>query len=389
MTTPPPPKLDALDGLRGLAILLVVLFHHRQAAEYHAVHTWAYRLLAPTRFGNCGVHLFLVLSGFCLTHSLLRRHAQGRPPSLRDYLVARWWRIAPPYYAAMALVTVFVLVLFAAVGEAIPEGRRIDARQVVYHLGFVHGLRTNTFDAISGPFWSLSLEFQFYLVLPLAFALGQRLGFVPLLAGALAVSLAWRAWVDASLGLPGHYLMHGFFPGRWAEFLAGAAVASWINSPNRRPASRGLVVSLVMVGLGSLVAAVALAARGHVLTLDPTFGAGFAALLAATLLSAESGGSLGRWASVPLLARVGTISYSLYLTHMIPVEILGRLYTQAVPSPTAATELGWLLAMLVAVLAIGWAFHVAVERRFLRSVDTRPAATLKPGAKLDPRLAPA
>ena len=88
-------KLDCLDGLRGVAILLVVLFHLAGGGgqPYHRLVASA---LTPFRFGYTGVHLFLVLSGFCLTHSLLRRAAAGRPPTIRSYLASRFWRIAPP-----------------------------------------------------------------------------------------------------------------------------------------------------------------------------------------------------------------------------------------------------------------------------------------------------
>src|SRR5947209_2000653 len=96
-------KLEVLDGLRGIAVLSVIAFHHRLMSEGEIGHSTLYTLLAPSRFGYAGVHLFLVLSGFCLTHSLIRRARAGQEPTLRTYLIHRWRRIAPPFYAAMAL----------------------------------------------------------------------------------------------------------------------------------------------------------------------------------------------------------------------------------------------------------------------------------------------
>src|SRR5436309_879806 len=103
MGMPANKQIACVDGLRGLAVIAVVLFHHRLQHERDALHSTFSQLLAPVRFGFSGVDLFFVLSGFCLTYSLLGRAKAGRFPTLQSYLSARWWRLAPPYYAAAAL----------------------------------------------------------------------------------------------------------------------------------------------------------------------------------------------------------------------------------------------------------------------------------------------
>src|SRR4051794_10425305 len=92
--------LQCVDGLRGLAIILVILFHlhHHRQRGYHPE---VARILRSCSQGYTGVHLFFVLSGFCLTYSLLRKEATGKPARLAEYLQARFWRIAPPYYASI------------------------------------------------------------------------------------------------------------------------------------------------------------------------------------------------------------------------------------------------------------------------------------------------
>ena len=367
-------KLDAIDGLRGLAVLSVVAFHQRLCWDRLPTPTLVHRLLAPSRFGYVGVHLFLVLSGFCLTHSLLRRHREGRPPTLRRYLLDRWRRIAPPYYIAM-----FLCIILACITDG-PAGWP-GGRQLAYHLAFLHGLRPDTLGAINAPFWSLSIEFQFYLWLPLLFAASLRFGVLPTLAGVLAMSLAWRIYV---LGvLPGdQWLLMGTFAGRWAEFAAGMAIAWWhdrrLASGPSWPTTAAAVGSALCFALG-----VDLSRRGFavVVGLDYLFGAAAALLVVAALRSSTYGGKLSRALSTRPLAWVGAISYSVYLTHDPILNLARDLYFRLRPGRTSLGDAVELTVAAAAVLLAGWTFHVVVERRFLRSVDAgrpRPAAVVRP-----------
>ena len=229
-------KLECLDGLRGIAVLAVILFHHRLECESHR-RSLLYSVLAPSRFGHVGVHLFLVLSGFCLTYSLIRREQSGRYPTLRRFLADRWWRIAPPYYVAIALYLVANAVQVAA-GFPSLRGEPNTLRQVAMHLGFLHGLREDTIEAINSPFWSLSLEFQFYATLPLLFAMAGRFGYGRVIAAVSVASFAWRAAV--LYVVPGHaFLVNGFFLGRWTEFALGMGVAAWYAGPGRSEVANG------------------------------------------------------------------------------------------------------------------------------------------------------
>ena len=133
-----PAKLDCLDGLRGIAILAVVFFHHRIECQLLPSST-LYRLLAPTRFGFVGVHLFLVLSGFCLTNSLIRKARAGRNYSLRQYLTDRWWRIAPPFYAAIILCLI-ARPLFRLTSRVVLGNEALNFSIIAKHIFFVHGL---------------------------------------------------------------------------------------------------------------------------------------------------------------------------------------------------------------------------------------------------------
>ena len=318
-----------------------------------------------------GVHLFLVLSGFCLTYSLIRREQSGRSPTLRRFLADRWWRIAPPYYVAIALYLVANAVQVAA-GFPSLRGEPNTLRQVAMHLGFLHGLREDTIEAINSPFWSLSLEFQFYATLPLLFAMAGRFGYGRVIAAVFVASFAWRAAV--LYVVPGHaFLLNGFFLGRWTEFALGMGVAAWYAGPGRSDVANraGLVLRLAACGAILLGASSLAAGRGAVLAADPAIGAGFALILGATLVSAERGGRLGRMVASPMLVRVGAgCSFSLYLTHSLALAWIDRGYAALRDEDERReTEAALFATAGVAVGLSGGLFFRTVERRFLRSVD--------------------
>ncbi|MFO0909343.1 MAG: acyltransferase [Isosphaeraceae bacterium] len=374
-TQPSAAKLDCLDGLRGVAILLVVLYHLAGGGG-QPYHRLVAGCLEPFRYGFTGVHLFLVLSGFCLTHSLIRRAAVGRAPTLRSYLASRFWRIAPPYYMAMAVYLAFPVV-YLIVGHPSELTGLLTVRQVGSHLLFAHGYWPDTIDAICTVFWSLSLEFQFYLALPLLFLLGKRSGASAVILGVAALSLGWRLLLPR-WGTEYGYLVNGCFLGRWTEFALGMGVAFWFNSPARqRTGINGhrrwwfLALALALFGLG-----VGFDTQRSGLA-DFAFGGGYAALLAAALQSSELDhrGGLGRALSWAPLVWVGMVSYSLYLIHPLALERGLQLYHRFVKNPGLVADATAVVVLFLASLTAGWIFYRLVERHFVRSVDASKSRT--------------
>ena len=386
-----PGKLDPVDGLRGAAILAVIAFHHRLECESLPVRTWVQDLTAPARLGGLGVNLFLVLSGFCLQYSLLRRARSGRSPSLWRYLADRWRRIAPPYYAAIALFLAVAL-LDAGLGRPTVRPEPLDLMQVVSHLTFLHGFGRDTIEGINSPFWSLSLEFQFYVTLPILAAAALRFGHRRVLFAVLAIALAYRAIIIFSLPGQARYLAYGVFLGRWPEFLLGMAVASWYDSRLETAESPGtrrldVIAAFAFLTLGIILTSLG-RFRGPALVADLVLGAGFAALLRMTLSSADRGGRLARVLARPALVAVGTISYSLYLTHSLALAWIDRAYPRLVGGRnTAFTDAMLMVVAYALVAALGIAFYRLVERRFIRSVDARATAGQRRPASYVPHAA--
>ena len=188
----PSNTIRVLDGLRAIATLSVIAFHIGVLLDDN--HFWdAFRypvISAVATFGGSGVTLFFVLSGFLLflpyAKSLI---FQDRWPSARQFYLKRALRIIPGYYAALLLIVLFFQ----------PQYLHPDHwGQLGIFLIFFMDSTPATFRQLNGPFWTLAIEWQFYMLLPLI-ALGfllvarrlasaspaRRLAFMFLCCGAL------------------------------------------------------------------------------------------------------------------------------------------------------------------------------------------------------------
>jgi peptidoglycan/LPS O-acetylase OafA/YrhL len=350
-----------LNGLRGLAVALVIAFHLQ---------------LKGAGGGFIGVDVFFVLSGYLMTRMVWDRLEEGRF-SYWDYLRRRASRIWP----ALA-VLVLVLLLTGAVWLPPFDLERV-AEQGVRSLAFVSnhyflansGYITHAGDSLwLLHTWSLSVEWQFYMVYPLLLMLLAR--WAPparrarvVLAGLavlLLLSLGWH------LLLASHAAESGFFllPARAWEFLAGGLVA--LVTDRRVPALERWRPSVSHLGLALVLGGAVLMAAARVRTV----GAGVWLLLPVVgtmmVLWADADNRILRQ---PALQRLGTWSYSIYLWHW-PL-IIGLRLTDI---PQQHRVISAVSVALGSVL-LGWASHALVERPLMRrgregGAFARPLATL-------------
>ena len=160
----------ALDGLRGIAILLVVFSHFVSNLRIPA-DGWAWPLVSIAHAGWAGVDLFFVLSGFLITGILV--DARGSSTYFKSFYARRALRILPAYYGFLLAIFVVLPLLHLGAGD-----NYMLARQ---HQGWYWLHLTNVMMAIGelpghGPypstlFWSLAVEEQFYLIWPAIVAL--------------------------------------------------------------------------------------------------------------------------------------------------------------------------------------------------------------------------
>ncbi len=158
-------NITALDGVRAIAFLFVLTFHLDYMLQLWNISRLGHLAIAILLAGDAGVTLFFVLSGFLLflpyAKSLL---FDGSWPSAGRFYLRRALRIIPGYY-----VSIILLILFTHPEYLHPN----HIKQLILFLTFFMDSSQSTYQQINGPYWSLAVEWQFYLLLPLL-ALGMR-----------------------------------------------------------------------------------------------------------------------------------------------------------------------------------------------------------------------
>jgi peptidoglycan/LPS O-acetylase OafA/YrhL len=379
-------SIAPLDGLRGIAVLWVILFHYCALRE-PAGDPWVEALKrvpaleAVVRNGYLGVDLFFLLSGFLLVLPwLVRAHAGETAPAALPFYRRRFLRIAPAYYVQLVLMFLLAVPLL----RGFDYWRRdfyVMVWNVVAHAGFVHNTNPLTSGslAVNGALWTLAVEAQFYLLLPLvaplfarapatatslafiaaaAWQWAARHGLEPLVAGYMALGTHW-AWPESVI----RNLLVTQLPSYLGHFALGALLArAWLAWREARPGAARRAALLATGLLGALLLVGVLASR-RALWGEQTWLLTTAAL-GALLFAAAAGKG---WIARTLLARgplafAGRISYSAYLYHL-PVLLLGMRITNG-------TSIALLPAYLAIVAGIAWLSWRFVEQRYYAGRDS-------------------
>jgi peptidoglycan/LPS O-acetylase OafA/YrhL len=352
-------RLLAVDSLRGLGALLVLLLHSREilwvglgavgAASGAMDPMWLLSLATyPLSLGACGVALFFVLSGYCIHRPNGRLLAEpGAGVDLRTHAVRRVWRIYPVLIAAMALTAV----LDAYTARAVPGDPRlgvVSLRAALINLATLQDIAGPAFGS-DGPLWSLGPEVQVYALYPLLFAACRRWGARPLLgisafvsATAVALQLLFPHWIVPLL-FP--YLFAWICGMYFAEVEAGRSAPGIPAAP-----------SLILLLGAACLAAQALLPTAAMLVEGPFF---------ALVLAESVTGRLRPVWNLPWLrwlAWIGGFSYSLYVIH-VPLLVFVR-----AAAFHGHRQSAFLLPYLGAALMVGlaWVFYQCVERFSLR-----------------------
>ncbi len=287
-----PNYLPELDGLRGLAILWVVLYH----CNPRLVGTWIHY---ASLWGWAGVILFFILSGFLITSILLT--TREKPKYFHNFHARRALRIWPVYL--LVLVVVYLNAPWF-IGPSVWDAVR-TAPWLAY-IFFVQNLFHLTLPPALGPTWALAIEEQYYFVwAPLV----RWVRSTRILSLALVAALVVPPWLRSGHHpwlTPTHTLIH----------LDGLAWGSLLAiGMHTLGLSRRLWLGL---GLGGFVAGIAAAATIAAGTafLDSALAVGFAGLVLALIASTGSRNPLNALLRSGPLAFYGRISYGLYMTHI-------------------------------------------------------------------------
>lgn len=294
-------EVASLNTLRGMAALAVCWYHFSGNSMIGAG-----PIRASGAYGWLGVEVFFVISGFVIPLALLRQRYSLS--NYRTFLLKRVARLYPPYLASVAVG--FALLVIYSIYKGQPRVN-LDLADLLLHLGLLNDLFGRPW--LNSIYWSLAIEFQFYLMIGLFFPL-------------LFSSEPWRRYVGyAAFVLPLFVLSSSIFLFRYSFlFLMGILTIQY---------SSGLVRRLEYLTLLILSSIGLLLATGLV-------------VLCAALFTVAAITFLRR--RIPLLDNLGRISYSFYLLH----SSLGSLVLFVLLRFTMVTgELEKLSVLLLSVFA--------------------------------------
>lgn len=360
--------VPALDGVRGLAIVLVLVLHFRVPALLGSPLGKIYDRLALA--GWVGVDLFFVLSGFLITGILL--DTKNDPHYLSNFFARRFLRIFPVYYG-------FLFFLYVLLAHLHPF-RSAGYTNAVAHQAWFWLYGTNILIALHGTwsvapgtahFWSLAVEEQFYILWPAVIwcTPGRRVKrlCIALILGAPLLRLF--LWSRGANPIANYVLM----PTRVDALAIGALIAASLRDPTSRESlvrwARPLAIATAVAWIALFVARGEWSESDSVVqvvgySIQDIF---FAAVLVVTL-GVNGRSTLGRLFETRLLRKLGHYSYAMYVLHpFVAGLVVPRLLRRR---PAMLSDFGQQVAVLLiaiavttAVAALSW--HV-YEHPFLR-----------------------
>lgn len=359
----PASHLPAIDGLRALAAMGVVYVHCWVSNGIHPAPQFSfwgvdlpvYQLFMP---GYTGVFLFFVLSGFCLSYPFFSR--PGRPDDWLNYFLSRARRILPPYIISFVILFLIGQWLRQHVEDGFFHGFCYEKFRLKH---FIRELLLIKQSKIVGSYWTLVLEWRWYLLFPALLMLARR--FSPALVVLLTCGIACLPHVPALAGpvnqttfslvltaLP----MFGF--GIWAAHLCAVA-------PEKQGAWECWMAKHAHWGvLAAIPWTVCFCPppdnaplQASVLAWSPLYF-----FLTVASIKHPLFNKVLSWGPLP---KIGLFSYSLYLVQEPIIRALNQLIHRPEHGPWTYLATNFVFFPIVCILA-GWGFYQIGEKPFLK-----------------------
>ncbi|HSP16394.1 MAG TPA: acyltransferase [Thermoanaerobaculia bacterium] len=316
-----PGRIPSLDGLRAIAILLVMVFHFTRGHDTGVF--WKI-----TDIGWAGVDLFFVLSGYLITGILLRTKRSSH--YFKNFYTRRALRILPLYYGTLALA--FLVVPLLSGCPSVPFREQVPFW--LYYANFARGGGSPCF--VIGHFWSLGIEEQFYLLWPILLLRCDESTARKICCSVILISLGSRLAL-AMLGAPTQATFAWTFA-RLDGLAMGSLLALWSQSDTLRARVERVSGPVLLVCATVLMTVIALG--GSTLVLDESgsvasivartampllLGITFAALLMQSMTRPRLSRVLSFYGSRP----IARYSYGAYVFHMLMMPALVLAFPRA------------------------------------------------------------
>jgi peptidoglycan/LPS O-acetylase OafA/YrhL len=365
-------RIPQLDGLRGVAIAMVVVFHYSWA-EVGVPPRFPGPLASALDLGWAGVDLFFVLSGFLIGGILL--DARESPNYFRVFYRRRVCRIFPAYFAFL------IVFLLAAHFTRSPEVQRLFTPAIpwpavaTFTQNFWMAIHNQEGAVALNPTWSLAVEEQFYLTLPAIIYFVKPRSLMKVLAGGIVLApLIRMALLAANPRLDMSAVI--LFPCRMDPLLFGVVTAYFLRQPGAWEFVRGHRRQLwTSIELLTGVCALFLFSPSRFST--PMILVGYdclGLLFTATLVAALVDEAFARFLQVKWLMSLGTISYCVYLIHELVFGLTYDLLKDHTRSWGITAILA--LALTIVIASLSWEYFEKPLVRLGHRERYEPAVSL-------------
>jgi peptidoglycan/LPS O-acetylase OafA/YrhL len=351
-----PKRIPCLDGIRAVAIAMVIALHTCQRMTWPRANSLAMRILKgkghEPMWGD-GVEIFFVLSGFLISTQLLREFDKSGTIKLRSFYIRRGFRILPALYVYLTVAALFCM------WQNIPAGTHPFLSSGLFYIDYFQG--SNLW--ITAHNWSLSVEEQFYFLWPalLLFML-QRKGRAAAIKTAIFLILLAPVLRIAGVLSKIAYLQHrsaSMFHTRIDALMCGCLAALLLGIPKYEAVYKQLARIWWVFPLFFLTVSRAL---------DVVFGSLYFFSIGSTLesicvaffivwVSRNAGSLIGRVLDSRVLSFIGVLSYSLYLWQTLFIN--GENHTW----------LAWMPINFVLLAAAAWGSYTFIEQPSLALRD--------------------
>ena len=335
-------RLSFADGLRGIAALWVVFFHMAGGHHIETLKSILPSMLYKIFFswGDLGVAIFFVLSGFVM--ALTAYKVKFNLTNSVCFIARRLIRIVPPYYFAIAVTLLLIIIKTKALNLVYIAP---SIKDLMSHAFFLQGVLNTPY--INQVYWTLCIEVQFYIVfacllwvadyIQIKFNIANSRNIVVVIACYMA--LLWPFDIISTT------IWNGGFVGFWYSFLAGVIICwGWLNKGSTLKLAIGYCLILFVAGL--------IHKSGFILVV---------AMTASLLLFAGLRERMYTWLNWSWLQFLALISYSLYLLHN-PITGASFNITNRLFSTDLTREIVGMSIALVACLVVSYLSFLMIER---------------------------
>jgi peptidoglycan/LPS O-acetylase OafA/YrhL len=358
-------RIKPIDGLRTFAIIGVMWAHVWMFFGNLPMKMGGVDINRFLSFGGIGVDLFFVISGFCMYLMHTRKNVAFSKESYKQFIIKRWKRIAPAFYVA---------VIFAAFLYLLQNGI-FPFKSLIYHVLFINIF--NGQNILSPPFWSLSTEWHFYLILPLIFIADKsgRWIFIRIIV-LMSISLVLRFFLfhgyDLSSGItvPSYEIWY-----RFIEFGFGILAARFYiqqkKLPNFLSGATGFIISFFIAFFGRVCMTTDFFSKfGEIDFIiralgEPILTFGFGIMIL-NLITTES--IFEKITTSRPVIFIGKISYSMYLWHWPIAVYISYFIANKMGKSVINMEMSFLLSLLVTTGVGLLSYHFLEATYFKKSI---------------------